>query len=211
MAQLHLPPRPSLKRIIGHLSLNLVNAVIVPAVLFYLCLITLNVSVALAVALAWCYGGIAWRAVTKRRTSGLLVLTGVAMTARTAVAYGTGGTFFYFLQPVLSDTILAGVFFLSLLTARPVVARLAGDFYPMSAEVAMLPRIQTLLWRLTALWATVILAKAAVVFWLLQSQSLGTFVLLKSVTLAAMTALAVTATVWAAARVARSEGLLQPA
>jgi hypothetical protein len=139
------------------------------------------------------------------------VLTGVAMTVRTAVAYGTGGTFFYFLQPVLSDTILAGVFFLSLLTARPVVARLAGDFYPMSAEVAKLPRIKTLLWRLTALWATVILAKAAVVFWLLQSQSLGTFVLLKSVSLAAMTALAVTATVWAAARVARSEGLLQAA
>lgn len=56
-----------------------------------------------------------------------------------------------------------------------------------------------------------ILAKAGITFWLLQSQSLVTFVVLKSVVLITMTAMAVTVTVWAAARVARSEGLLQTA
>ncbi len=202
---------PSLKRVVGHLSVNLFNAIVAPAAIFYVSLVTLGVSWALGAALAWCYGGIAWRAFTKRRTSGLLLLTGVAMTVRTAVAYGTGGTFFYFLQPVFSDTVLASAFFLSLVTARPVVARLAGDFYPMSAEIAARPRIRSLLWRLTLLWATVILAKAGITFWLLQSQSLVTFVVLKSVVLISMTAVAVTVTVWAAARVARSEGLLQTA
>lgn len=202
---------PSLKRVVGHLSLNLLNAIVAPAALFYVCLVTLNISWALGAALAWCYLGMAWRALTKRRMSGLLLLTGLALTARTAVAYATGGTFFYFLQPILSDTVLATVFFLSLATARPIVARLAGDFYPMNADIAARPRIRTLLWRLTLLWATVILAKAAITFWLLQSHSLVTFVVLKSVVLITMTATAVTVTVWTAARVARSEGLLHTA
>jgi len=202
---------PSLKRVVGHLSLNLLNAIVAPAALFYVCLVTLNISWALGAALAWCYLGMAWRTLTKRRMSGLLLLTGLALTARTAVAYATGGTFFYFLQPILSDTVLATVFFLSLATARPIVARLAGDFYPMNADIAARPRIRTLLWRLTLLWATVILAKAAITFWLLQSHSLVTFVVLKSVVLITMTATAVTVTVWTAARVARSEGLLHTA
>ena len=202
---------PCLKRVVGHLSVNLLNAIVAPALIFYVCAVTLGVSWALGAALAWCYGGITWRACTRRRTSGLLVLTGMAMTVRTAVAYGTGDTFFYFLQPIFTDTLVASAFLVSLVTARPVVARLAGDFYPMNAEIAARPRIRALLWRLTLLWAAVILAKAGTTFWLLQSQSPVTFVLLKTVVLISMTALAVTVTVWTAARVARSEGLLQTA
>ena len=100
------------------------------------------------------------------------------------------------------------MFLLSLLTARPVVARLAADFYPLTRDLADRPRIRRLLWRLTLMWGVVCLAKGLVSFWLLESQSMMTFVLVKNITLISMTLLATAATVAASAVVARKEGLL---
>jgi hypothetical protein len=148
---------------------------------------------------------------TKRQRSGLLMLTVAVLTARTAFVLVSGDTFFYFLQPAITDVLVAAAFFASLVTARPVVARLASDFFPMSAEVAKRPRIRRLFWRLTFLWALVCLGKASVTVSLLVSQSTMTFVVVKSICLLSITTLAVTATVLAAVWVARKEGLLMPA
>ena len=52
------------------------------------------------------------------------------------------------------------------------------------------------------------LAKAAMTLWLLQSQSLETFVLVKSVSMLAINVLAAFATIGLAALVARKEGLM---
>ena len=60
-----------------------------------------------------------------------------------------------------------------------MVARLAGDFYPMDHELAARPRIRRLFRNLTVLWAVLGLAKATMTLWLLQSQSLETFVLVQ--------------------------------
>jgi len=64
----------------------------------------------------------------------------------------SGDTFLYFVQPAVTDVLVATVIFASLATARPVVARLASDLFPISAEVAMRPRVQRLFWYLTLLW-----------------------------------------------------------
>ena len=101
-------------------------------------------------ALVWSYGAIAFRALTGRRTSGLLILTAAVLTGRTVVAAVANSTFLYFLQPIISDGVVATGFLLSLATARPIVARLAGDFYPMDHELSMRPRIQRLFLHLTA-------------------------------------------------------------
>jgi hypothetical protein len=201
-------PLPRLGAILSHLSLSLLIACFVPALLFYICLATISVWAALVAALVWCYGASAWRMATKRRRSGLLLLTMAVLTARTAFAFASGDTFVYFLQPAVTDVLVATVFFGSLATARPVVARLAADFYPMSADVAKRPRVQRLFWHLTLLWALVCLGKASVTVSLLLSQSVMTFVVVKSICLLAMTVLAVTGTVLAAVAVARKEGLL---
>lgn len=200
------PPR--LVKILGHLTLSLLTAIVVPGVLFYLCLIMVSVGAALVAALAWCYGAIAWRVATKRQMSGLLVLTVVVMTVRTAVALASGDTFLYFLQPVVSDALVGGIFLLSLASARPVVARLAADFYPMDSDIAKRPRVRRLFWHLTMLWALVCLGKAVMTLWLLESQSLVTFVLVKNLSMLVLTLIAVTATVVASVWVARKEGLL---
>jgi hypothetical protein len=189
----------------------LLSAVVVPGVLFTVSLVMLGVWAALVAALTWCYGAIAWRALTRRRMSGLMTLTVVGLTARTLLAFASGSTYIYFFQPVINNVIVASLFLLSLATARPVVARLAADFYPMSADVAKRPRVQRLFWHLTLLWASVSLVKAAATFWLLQSQSLVTFIVLKNVMFLGLTVAAVAATVSAALWVARREKLLQPA
>jgi hypothetical protein len=201
---------PHLKSIIGHLALSLLTAMVIPGVLFYVCVVTMSVWAALVAALVWCYGAIAWRMATKRRASGLLALTVAVMTVRTAIALASGDTFLYFLQPVVTDVLVAGGFFLSLASARPVVARLAADFYPMDREIAERPRVQRLFWHLTLLWAVVCLCRAGITFWLLQSQSLVSFVVLKNLSLLALTGFAVTVTVLVAVWVARREGLLMP-
>ncbi len=204
-------PRPRLKAIIVHLAVSLLVACVIPAILFYVTLVAINVWAALVAALAWSYSAIGWRMATKRRASGLLFLTVTVMTIRTFVALGSGDTTLYFLQPILTDAFLATVFFVSLATARPVVARLAGDFYPMDKDVAKRPRIQRLFWHLTLMWALLALGKATLTLWLLQSQSLETFVLFKSVSMVSINLLAIATTVTASFFVARKEGLLTPA
>jgi hypothetical protein len=183
---------------------------VIPGALFYVCFTVANVWVAILMALGWSYGALAFRALTGRRTSGLLVLTAILLTGRTVITFATGSTFLYFLQPVISDGVVGTTFLLSLVTARPVVARLAGDFYPMDHEVAMRPRVRRLFWHLTMLWALLCLGKATMTMWLLQSASLDTLVLVKTISVPTINILAALATITAAVAVARKEGLLAP-
>lgn len=183
-------------------------AAVIPGGLFFVCFTVANVWTAILAALGWTYAAIAFRALTGRRTSGMLVLTAIVMTGRTALALATGSTFLYFLQPVITDGLVGTMFLLSLATARPVVARLAGDFYPMDDDVAMRPRVRRLFWHLTMVWALLCLAKATMTMWLLQSTSLSTLVMVKSISVPTINTLAALATITAAVAVARKEGLL---
>ena len=202
--------RPKLLTVIRRVSVSLTVACVIPAALFLTCFEVFGVWQAIFAAMSWSYGAIAWRALTGRRTSGLLVLTAVIVTGRTVIALIADSTFLYFLQPIITDGVVAATFLLSLATARPMVARLAGDFYPMDAELSLRPRIRRLFWHLTAMWAVLCLAKAVTMFWLLNSLSLHTFVVVKSISMPASNLLAVAATIGAAVLVGRKEGLLGP-
>ena len=58
------------------------------------------------------------------------------------------------------------------------------------------------------MWAVLCLAKAVTMFWVLNSLSLDTFVLVKSISMPASNLLAVVVTIGAAVLVARKEGLI---
>src|SRR4051794_7869942 len=173
--------RPPVRTVLQHLALSLLWANLVPAGLFYICFSAGNVWAAVIAALTWCYGAMAWRVKTHRRPSGLLWLTVIGLTGKTALALATGSTFLYFAQPAVTDALFATLFLVSLATARPMVARLAGDFYPMDEDVARRPHVQRLFWRLTLMWAVICLARAVATLWLLESVPLITFVQVKSV------------------------------
>ena len=202
--------RPHLGEIVRRVSQSLLVACVIPIALFYAFFATAGVWTAMVAALGWAYGAIAFRALTGRRTSGLLILTATVLTGRTVIALVANSTFLYFLQPIISDAVVGATFLLSLASARPMVARLAGDFYPMDGELELRPRIQRLFRNLTIMWASLCLAKATFVFWLLHSQSLETFVLVQGVSAVTLNVLATAVTIAAAVLVGRKEGLLAP-
>jgi hypothetical protein len=174
-------------------------------------MVVFNVSAALVVALVWFYGAVVWRRVSGQRASGLLTLMVVVMTIRTGLTLATGNTYAYFFQPIVVDAVVAVVFLLSLATARPVVARLAADFYPMDESVAARTVVRRLFWHLTLMWGVVCLLKCGIGYWLLESQSLMNFVLIKNVAVLSLTALSVLTTVLVSVAVARREGLFATA
>jgi len=138
----------------------------------------------------------------------LLWLTVAGLTGKTIVAFATGNTLIYFLQPALADTAIAAVFLLSLRTARPAVARLAAEFYPMTSDVAARPGVQALFIRLTMLWAAICAGRAGVSLWLLHTLSVTGFITAKTIFSPSSAVLGAAVTIVLAVRVARREGLL---
>jgi hypothetical protein len=202
------PARPHLRAVLRHVGLSLLTATVVPGALFYVCLVTVGLWAALAAALLWCYAAIGWRLVTGRRVSGLLVLTVVGLTARTAFTVVTGDPTLYLLQPAFTSVMVGAGFLVSMTTTSPAVARLAADFYPMTPDVSARPPIGRLFHRLTFLWGTVCLVKGAATTWLVLTLSVPDVVLAKTLAFPALTACAVGVTVLAAVKVMRTEGLL---
>jgi uncharacterized membrane protein len=194
--------------VVQRVTLSLLVAVVVPALIFYGFFLLGSVWIAIAGALVWSYCVIAWRAATKRRASGLLLLAASLLTGRTALSVVADSPWLYLLQPIISDGAVAVLFLLSLASARPMVARLADDFYPMDPDLAARPRVRRLFRNLTILWAALGLAKATTMLWLLQSQTLETFVLVKTMSMLTTNVLAAFATIGLAAVVARKEGLM---
>ncbi len=189
---------------------SLTTAVVVPAVLLWSMLELFNVAVAVIAALAWMVIATGWRYATKRPVSGLLLLTLGVLTIKTAFTLATGNTFVYFIQPVFADLAVAAIFLGSLWTTRPIIARLAPEFYPMSAAVAAQPRVRNLLRRLTLMWGLVVLAKGAITFSLLVTLSTADFVLIKGGAIITLTLTAAIVTIVWALIVGRQQGLIQP-
>ncbi len=195
-------------RMVGRRGLpTLIEATIIPSVLFYVFLVSINASAAMLAALVWTYGSALRRIVGGRRIPGLLMLAVAGVTMRTIVGL-MSGTFLYFLQPIATTVALALVFLGSLLFERPIIAHMASDFCPLDAEVSARPAIVRLFSGLTILWAGVHLLSAVTMFLLLVSLPTTTFVALKTPISLAMTVTAVVLTVSWSIRTARRENLI---
>jgi hypothetical protein len=201
-------PGPHVRTVVRRIAKNLSVATLIPTALFYVSLVTLNLWVALSVALAWCYSAAAWRLHTKQQSSTLLWLTVAGLTGKTILAFATGSTLIYFLQPALVDGVVGLAFLISLATSRPAVARIAAEFYPMTPAIAAKPGIQKLFFRLTALWAVICMTRAGITLWLMHALSMHNFVAAKTIYGPTTVVLGAALTVALASRVARREGLL---
>lgn len=204
----HPGPGLSLRGVLARVATALSTAVLVPAVLLWTTLQLAGVTTAVLVALSWMVAAMGWRYATGRPVSGLLLLSLGVLTVKTGFTLVTGNTFVYFVQPVFADVVVAAIFFGSLWTARPVIARLAPEFYPVGAADAARPEICGLLRRLTFMWGVVILAKAGITLWLLEALSTADFVLIKSGAIATLTVIAAAVTLLWSYVVARQQGLL---
>ena len=194
--------------LLGRRSLpSLIEATVFPAVLFYLCLVHVGPGLAMIAALSWSYGAVVRRLVFDGRVPAILLLATLGLTVRTLLGFASG-TFVYFLQPVMTTLVLAGVFLGSLCVGRPIIGRLAHDFCPLSPEIASRPPIKRLFGKLTLLWSAVHLLSAAATFTLLVSLSTPTFVLTKTIVSLGITCTAIALTVSWAIQTARAENLV---
>ncbi len=185
----------------------LIEATLIPTVVFYVCLLALNLTWAFVGALGCSYAAVARRRMSGRPIPGLLVLACLGITVRTVIFRFSNSSFVYFVQPILRTLVTAATFALSVLVGRPLIARFASDFCSMSPEVEGRPAIVRLFRRLTYLWAGVNVALAAVSITLLLTVPVAVFVGTTTVAVWTITCSGVVLTVSDSVRTARSEGL----
>ncbi len=187
---------------------KILEASVAPAALFYVCLMFGSLGVAYAAAVAWLYGSVARRLVQRQPVSQVLVLSVIGITIRTTIAVASGSTFVYFAQPILGTLVTGGVFFASLIGGRPLIGRLADDFWPVTPEMHQNPSITSLFRGLTILWAGAHLAIATITLVLLLWLPMHTFVLAKQLSGWAIMFSAIALTIAWSHRTACREGLV---
>jgi hypothetical protein len=187
---------------------RLLEASLIPNVVFYLSLVLLNAGVAMVAVACWSYGAVVRRVIRRQAIPGILLLAVVGLTLRTALSLWSGSEALYFVQPILTTVVIGGLFLVSILFGRPLVGRLAADFCPFAPEVATRPAVLRLFTGLTVLWAGVYLATALTTFVLLVTLPLAAFVATKTLACLAITGLGVFVTVSCCLRTAHREGLV---
>lgn len=172
-----LPPLRGLAR---HALPRLIEGTLAPIAIFYVAYLVLGLWGGLVAGLAWGYGALGWRLARGLPVSGLLVLSTLALTVRTAIALATSSVFVYFLQPTLGTFATAVAFLASVLIGRPLTERLSADLVVLPEEVTAHPAVRRLHRRLTVLWALVFVVNGAIALWFLTSASVGTFLVGKT-------------------------------
>ena len=185
---------------------NLIEATVIPAVMFFVVVKTINVPVAMAAVLVWAYVAILRRVVRGTPIPAILVLATLGLTVRTPVGLVSGSTFAYFIQPIATTVALAALFLGSVVIGRPIIARLAHDFCPLAPDVAARPAVLRLFGGLTVLWAGVHIVTAAITFGMLVSMPVATFVAFKTLTCLAVTIGAIVITIFWALRSCGASG-----
>lgn len=184
--RIHLPANPvpivlpRIRDILRHATPNIVEAKLVPLLLFVGFLEIVGSLSALLVALGWSLATIVYRHATGRRVPGLVLLSALALLARTIAAVATGSMLVYFLQPTVSTVLVGVAFLVSIPLGTPLAQRLADDVFPFDTDTRDHPLIREFFLRLTVLWAVTSLINASITVWLLLTQSPTTFVLVKS-------------------------------
>jgi intracellular septation protein A len=171
---------PRLRDIARHALPNVVEGRLVPLVLFIAFLEIAGTLWALLIALAWTLACLGYRLASGRRVPGLIVVSAVALSARTIAALVTGSMVVYFIQPTISTVLTGTAFLVSTLTGRPLAARLADDIVPLDAATKAHPLVRGFFLRLSLLWSLTSLINALITVWLLFTQSITTFMVVKS-------------------------------
>ncbi len=202
---------PRLRAVVVHAGPTLLDGTIIPAVLFFAVLHAVGLTTAIWAVLAWSAFAVGRRVAGGRRIPGVVLLGAVAVVGRAATMIATGSAFLFFLQPVIGTMLTGLLFLVSVPLGRPLTERLAADFVPLGPEGFARPAVRRLLVRLSLLWAAVHFANAGLTLFLLQRESVSTFVLLRPAVSVSTTGLGAVVTIIAARRVLASPGPAQRA
>ena len=172
---------PNIRDVLRHALPNVIEGKLIPLLLFVGFLELAGTMWALLIALAWSVATVTYRKATNRRVPGLIVLSTVALLARTIAALATGSMVIYFLQPTVSTVLVGLAFMISVPLGNPLAQKLAYDVFPFDDATKSHPLVRQFFVRLSAIWAVTSMVNASITVWLLLTQSVTTFVLVKSV------------------------------
>jgi len=159
-----------------HAFPNVVISTVIPTALFYVGWYAEGRSSAFALALGWALTLVGWRSIRKQRIPALLMITTVLLVLRTALALMSGSTRVYFMQPVVTLSVIGVLFLVSVAAGRPLITKLAADVFPLPQELAERDEVQQHFRKLSFLWAGVYFVNAAVTLFLLLSLPVSAFV-----------------------------------
>ncbi|MDL4777816.1 MULTISPECIES: VC0807 family protein [Thermomonosporaceae] len=194
---------PRLTAMLRHALPRFVEGVIAPVAVFYAAFALLGLNGGLVAAVAWVYGGIAWRLLRGNKVTGLLVLAAVGVTVRAGLAAFTHSAVVYFLQPTLGTLLVSMAFLASVPLRRPLAQKMATDMVPMPEAFLAHTRVRRFFLRISLLWSLVLLVNVAVSLWMLFNESIGTYLWLRTGLVAALGAAAITVSVWSFTRCLR--------
>lgn len=199
----HVFELPRIRALLVHALPRFFEGVIAPVLVFYAALTLLGLNGALVAAVAWVYGGIAYRYLRGHPVSGMLMLAAVGVTVRAALSAATGSAVVYFLQPTLGTLIVSMSFLASVPLGRPLAMKLAKDMAPIPEAFLKHGRVHRFFLRISLLWAMVLFTNVLVSVWMLFNQSIGTYLWLRTSIVAALGAVGVGISVWGFKRLLR--------
>ncbi len=179
-----MPDRPLVipgpRAVMRHALPNVIVGKLIPVALFLIFLDLAGTTGALLTALGWSLAVVVQRVATGQTVPGLVVVSTIGLVAKTILALATGSLVVYFLQPTIATALVGLAFLVSVPMGRPLAERLAHDFCPFDPDTAEHPMLRLFFLRLSLLWAFTSLVNAGFTFWLLFTQDVTTFVVIKS-------------------------------
>jgi hypothetical protein len=130
----------------------LMEAVVVPTLLLYVCVITVGQVAGLVAVLGWCAFTVALRLATVRRVPGTLVIALLMLASRTSIALVLSSVYVYLLQPVAGSLVMAALFIGSALLGKPITMRLAQDFVHLPVGLVSDARVRRMFAQVSLLW-----------------------------------------------------------
>jgi hypothetical protein len=189
---LELPPLRTLAR---HALPRVIEGAVVPTLLFVTLLRLGGPAWAIAGGLIWSSLVIGSRVARGRRVPTILLIGLGALALRTALALAAGSSFVYFLQPTLGTATVGCVLLASALAGRPFILRFARDFCPIPDDAMEHGHLRRFFLGISVVWGVAQLLNAGLTLWLLTSQSLGTFVVMRTTVAYTLTGTAIAITV----------------
>lgn len=152
-----------------------------PFVLFAVTIRLASLTAALIVALTWSFAAMGRRLLSGRRISGLLILSTLALSARTVFALVSGNLSLYFVPPLVTTLALAIAFAGSVPLGRPLTWRLANDLFPLPPHALTDATAGPVFRRLCWMWAGVNVSKAALNIWLIATLPIASYAVAKGI------------------------------
>ncbi|MFE3450919.1 VC0807 family protein [Nonomuraea sp. NPDC059194] len=189
MALLTAPPTPPtppavvmprLSSILRHAVPRVLEAMVMPVATFYAGMIVAGIPGGLAAAVAWVYGGAAWRLWRRTEVPGSVLLAAVMITVRVVLAVVFDDPKWFFLIPTMGVFCASATFLCTVGTRRPMAQRVAADLVPLPEHVERHPLMRRFFVRQSLVWGCAQLVNGAFTLWMLLHETLSTFLLVRT-------------------------------